>query len=62
MYSDTDKIRELLLKNVRVYDFEGNGLYEVSEMYISRPSESVIMEVRTTRIEDQAVGEDDEKK
>ena len=62
LYSDTDKIRELLLKNVRVYDFEGNGLYEVSEMYISRPSESVIMEVRTTRIEDQAVGEDDEKK
>ncbi|MBO5995774.1 MAG: hypothetical protein J6P77_00845 [Acetobacter sp.] len=56
-YSDTDKLRELSLIDVIVRDFEGNELYKVSEMYISRPSESITMEFL-----EETKGEDDEKK
>ena len=59
LFSETEKIRELYLLNVIVYDFEGNKLYMVPQMYISRPSETVIMELRSVI---KAKGKDDEKK
>lgn len=52
LFSDTDKVRELFLKEVMVYDFKYNELYEVPEMYISRPSESVIIEFRSNEAQD----------
>ena len=58
-FSETEKIRELYLLNVIVYDFEGNELYRVPQMYMSRPSETVITEFRSV-IEEK--GKDDEKK
>ena len=59
LFSETEKIRELYLLNVIVYDFEGNELYRVPQMYMSRPSETVIMELRSVI---EAKGKDDEKK
>ena len=53
-FSETEKTRELLLQQVIVYQADSvniNGeceeLYKVPQMYISRPSESVIMEFRS---------------
>ncbi len=59
LFSETEKIRELYLLNVIVYDFEGNELYRVPQMYMSRPSETVIMEFRGVI---ETKGKDDEKK
>lgn len=59
LFSETEKIRELYLLNVIVYDFEGNELYRVPQMYMSRPSETVIMELRSVI---EAKGKNDEKK
>ena len=56
-YSDTEKTRELSLEDVTAYNLKGKELYRVSEMYISRPSESIIMEFL-----EETTGEDDEKK
>ena len=57
-YSDTEKTRELSLEEVTIYNSEGDELCSgVSEMYISRPPESIIMEFL-----EETKGEDDEKK
>ncbi|MBQ5559133.1 MAG: hypothetical protein IIT46_05070 [Lachnospiraceae bacterium] len=57
-YSDTEKTRELSLEEVTIYNSKGDELYSgVSEMYISRPPESIIMEFL-----EETKGEDDEKK
>ena len=59
LFSDSEKIRELYLTEVIVYDLEGNEIYNVPQMYISRPSETVIMEFRSVI---EAKGKEDEKK
>lgn len=43
-FSETEKTRELFLIGVIVYDFDGIELYRTPQMYISRPTDSTIVE------------------
>lgn len=36
-FSETDKLRELVLRDVQVYDFEGNMLFETPLIYLAQP-------------------------
>ena len=43
-FSETDRLRELTLRDVQVYDFEGALFYEVPRIYLARKPESVHIE------------------
>ncbi|MDB5556031.1 MAG: hypothetical protein JWL86_6015 [Rhizobium sp.] len=43
-FSETDKVRELLLRDVQVYNLEGDKLYEVPLLYVGRPTDEVDVE------------------
>jgi hypothetical protein len=43
-YSETDKVRELLLRDVEVFDLSGNHLYEMPLIYIGRPASAINLE------------------
>jgi len=43
-FSETGKLRELVLGDVRVYDFEGQFMYEVPLMYLARRPEDIHVE------------------
>lgn len=43
-FSETEKVRELLLRDVEVYNLEGDRLYTTPLMYIGRPPDSVDLE------------------
>jgi len=43
-FSETEKLRELLLRNVEAYDFEGNKLFEVPFLYIAREPQNIHIE------------------
>lgn len=44
VFSETDKLRELVLKDTLVYDFEGNLLFDSPRIYLARPSDGIHME------------------
>lgn len=43
-FSETDKVRELLLRDVEVFDLEGLKLYNSPLMYLGRPTHAVDIE------------------
>lgn len=43
-FSESDKVRELLLRDVEVYNLEGDLLYTTALMYVGRPPDSVDLE------------------
>lgn len=43
-FSETDKVRELLLRDVEVYNLEGDSLYTMPLMYLGRSPECVDLE------------------
>jgi hypothetical protein len=43
-YSETDKLRELVLRDVEVFDFDGKKQYEVPLLYLARKAENVHIE------------------
>lgn len=47
-FSESAEARELLLRNVQVFDLEGNLLYEVPLMYIGRKREDIDIEFPIT--------------
>jgi len=47
-FSETDKIRELTLRNVRVFDFEGEFFYESPLAYLARKPEGIHIEFPAT--------------
>lgn len=44
LFSDTEKVRELVLLDVKVYDFEGNELFSTPRVYIARPMDDIDIE------------------
>jgi Family of unknown function (DUF6338) len=44
VFSGSGKLRELVLSQVRVHDFEGNFMYEVPGMYLARERDSIHIE------------------
>jgi len=45
-YSETDEIKEIVLRDVKVYEYEtANLCYEINRVYLSRPKDSIIIEV-----------------
>jgi hypothetical protein len=47
-FSETGRLRELLLVNVQVWDFDGNLLFETPRVYISRKTEGLHVEFPAT--------------
>jgi Family of unknown function (DUF6338) len=43
-FSETEKLRELRLRDVIVYDFEGNALYETPRVYLARKMDNIDIE------------------
>ncbi len=43
-FSETDRVRELVLRDVIVYDFEGQELYRTPRLYLARPSDAIHIE------------------
>ncbi len=43
-FSETEKLREIVLSDVQVFDFEGALLYETPRMYVARKPEDVHIE------------------
>ena len=43
-FSETDKLRELVLLDVVVSDFEGKELYRTPRLYLARPSDNIHIE------------------
>jgi Family of unknown function (DUF6338) len=43
-FSETDKLRELVLLDVIVYDFEGTELYTIPRLYLARSPEKIHIE------------------
>jgi hypothetical protein len=43
-FSETDRLRELVLLDVIVYDLDGNEKYKVPRLYIARPPENMHIE------------------
>jgi Family of unknown function (DUF6338) len=44
LFSGTDKVRELVLHDVEVFDFDGNLLFSAPRVYIARPMDSIDVE------------------
>lgn len=49
IFSETDRLRELVLLNVIVYDLNGTELYQVPRLYIARPQENMHIEFPYTK-------------
>jgi len=47
-FSETGRLRELILTKAQVFDFDGNLLYETPRVYISRKTEGVHIEFPAT--------------
>lgn len=43
-FSETEKLRELVLADVIVYDFDGNAMYQVPSLYLARGRENIHIE------------------
>jgi hypothetical protein len=43
-FSETDKLREIVLRDVQVYDFEGRTLFETPMLYLARKPETIHIE------------------
>jgi hypothetical protein len=43
-FSETDKIRELVLRDVKVFNFEGVELFDTPRVYIARPMDNIDIE------------------
>jgi len=43
-FSETDKVREILLRDVIAYDFSGNQVLVAPRMYIARPMDNIEIE------------------
>jgi hypothetical protein len=43
-FSETEKLRELRLRDVIVYDFEGDTLYETPRVYLARKMDNIDIE------------------
>ena len=48
-YSGSEKVRELLLRDVQVYDLDSNLLYEMPLMYLGRSAEQIHIEFPAKR-------------
>lgn len=44
LFSETGQLRELLLQDVIVYDFDGNELYQMPRLYLARERENIHIE------------------
>jgi hypothetical protein len=44
VFSETNKLRELVLRDVIISDFDGNKLFEVPYLYLARPPENIHIE------------------
>jgi hypothetical protein len=44
LFSETDKIRELVLRDAIVYDFYGEKLFECPRVYVARPVDKIDIE------------------
>jgi len=44
LFSETEKVRELVLRDVVVYDFDGNQLFETPRVYIARSMDNIDIE------------------
>lgn len=51
LYSETEKIRELVLSNVILYDFDGNKILEAPNMYLARAMDDIDIEFPTPDIQ-----------
>jgi Family of unknown function (DUF6338) len=47
-FSETDRVRELLLRDVQVFDLAGQLLYESPLLYVGRPADAVDLEFPVT--------------
>jgi hypothetical protein len=43
-FSETEKLRELVLQDVEVYNFDGQALYSVPMLYLARAPENLHIE------------------
>jgi hypothetical protein len=43
-FSESEKLREIVLADVAVYDFEGNEMYRVPRLYLARERENIHIE------------------
>ncbi|UMM64711.1 hypothetical protein [Aristophania vespae] len=43
-FSETDKVRELMLRDVTIYDLNCVEIFITAELYISRPSDAIVLE------------------
>ena len=43
-YSESDKLRELVLSNAQVFDFDGKLLYEIPLLYLARKPDNIHLE------------------
>ena len=43
-FSETDKLRELVLSNAQIFDFDGNMLFEIPLVYLARAPENIHIE------------------
>lgn len=43
-FSETDRVRELVLRNVIVYDFESQEMYRTPRLYLARPPDAIHIE------------------
>lgn len=43
-FSETGKLRELVLRDVQIFDFDGKMLFEMPLVYLARPPESIHVE------------------
>lgn len=44
LFSETEKLRELVLRDVQVYDFDGNVLFETPRVYLARERGNIDLE------------------
>ncbi len=44
IYSESGQLRELVLRDVIVYDFDGNEMYKVAHMYLARERDKIHIE------------------
>jgi hypothetical protein len=43
-FSETDKLRELVLNNAQIYDFEGRLMFEIPSIYLARSPDNIHLE------------------
>ena len=48
VFSESGQLRELLLENVTVYDFDGNEMYRMPRLYLARERENIHIEFPVT--------------